>query len=147
MAFLGRHQGYLSLRVGSPVLKQIASGDQAIGICNTEIIPIGPQDTLRLRFSAPITFGQQEPCGSVHTWHREKNLVQLGHKICRPVYLWKSGHPLYLYHAPILYSLLQCIRTKFSLNNLSYFTNLTTDVLLILPKLEWISKYSSKTQF
>ncbi len=32
---LGRHQGYLSLRVGSPVLKQVASGDRAIGICNT----------------------------------------------------------------------------------------------------------------
>ncbi len=36
MAFLGRHQGYLSLRVGSPVLKQVASGNRAIGICNTE---------------------------------------------------------------------------------------------------------------
>ncbi len=35
MAFLGRHQGYLSPRVGSPVLKHVASGDRAIGICNT----------------------------------------------------------------------------------------------------------------
>ncbi len=38
MAFLGRHQGYLSLRAGSPVLKQVASGDRAIGICNTDLM-------------------------------------------------------------------------------------------------------------
>ena len=36
MAFLGRHQGYLSLRAGSPDLKQVASDDRAIGICNTD---------------------------------------------------------------------------------------------------------------
>ncbi len=35
MVFLGRHQGYLPLGVGSPVLKQVVSGDRAIGICNT----------------------------------------------------------------------------------------------------------------
>ncbi len=35
MVFLDRHQGYLSLGVGSPVLKQVASVDRAIGICNT----------------------------------------------------------------------------------------------------------------
>ncbi len=37
MVFLGRHQGYLPPGVGSPVLKQVALGDRAIGICNTEI--------------------------------------------------------------------------------------------------------------
>ena len=29
------HQGYLTLGAGSPVLKQVASGDRVIGICNT----------------------------------------------------------------------------------------------------------------
>ena len=41
MVFLGRHQGYLTLRVGSLVLKQVASGDRAIGICNTELVVEG----------------------------------------------------------------------------------------------------------
>ena len=47
MVFLGRQQGYLPLGVGSPVLKQVASGDRAIGICNTDLSHIdhnlGPQ--------------------------------------------------------------------------------------------------------
>ena len=34
MASLGRHQGYLALRVGSPVLKEVVSGDRAIGELN-----------------------------------------------------------------------------------------------------------------
>ncbi len=32
MAILGRHQGYLSVGVDRPVLKQVASGDRAIGM-------------------------------------------------------------------------------------------------------------------
>ncbi len=36
MVFLGRHQGYLPLGIGRPVPKQVASGDRAIGICNTD---------------------------------------------------------------------------------------------------------------
>ena len=38
MVLLGRHQGYLHLGVGSPVLKQVASGNRAIGICNTVLL-------------------------------------------------------------------------------------------------------------
>ena len=35
MVFIGRHQGYLHLGVGSHVLKQVASGDRETGICYT----------------------------------------------------------------------------------------------------------------
>ena len=38
MVFLGCPQDYLPQGGGSPVLKQVASADRAIGICNTDFL-------------------------------------------------------------------------------------------------------------